>query len=73
MITPPSVLATPVRIAVDVQDKSQITKPKARVLGGDEVAQEMEASVPVRATGGVRETTHLRDTLADIRASDTRI
>jgi hypothetical protein len=68
-----SVLTAPVRVAVDVKDKSRTTEPKTRVLGCDEVAQEVKASVPVRATGGVGETTHLRDALADIRASDACI
>ena len=54
LINLPSVLTAPVRITVDVHDKSQTTEPKARVLGGDEIAQEMDASVPVQATGSVR-------------------
>jgi hypothetical protein len=61
-----SILTAPVRVAVNVQDKGQTTEPKTRVLGCDEVAQEVKAAVPVRATGGVGETTHLRDALADI-------
>jgi hypothetical protein len=67
------VLAAPVRVAVHVQNKGRTTEPKARVLGRDEVAQEVKAAVPVRSTGGVGETTHLRYALADIGASDTRI
>ena len=43
----PSVLTAPVRVAVDVQDKSQTTEPKTRVLGCDEVAQEVKAGVRV--------------------------
>ena len=66
LIDLPNVLTAPVHVAVDVQDKSQTTEPKTRVLGCDELAQEVKASVPVRATGGVGETTHLRDALADI-------
>jgi hypothetical protein len=60
------VLTSPVRVAVNVQDKGRTTEPKTRVLGHDEIAQEVKAAVPVRATGGVGETTHLRGALADI-------
>ena len=67
------VLTAPVRVAVNIQDKGRTTELKTRVIGRDEVAQEVKAAVPVRATGGVGETTHLRYALADIGASDACI
>ena len=49
------VFSAPVRVAVDVQNKGRTTEPKTRVLGRDEVAQEVKAAIPVRAPGGVGE------------------